>query len=171
MEIPLTQGQVALIDDCDSYAIEQYSWFAHYDGSRDSFVAATTIHASGKPVTVRMHEFLLPTLDGYTVDHVDRNPLNNQRDNLRISNTAQQSLNKGPYKGSKFKGVSYKTANRKYVAQMQGLGKKIHIGLYDDEDSAAKAYDKAVVEFWSQIPDDPISGNYTQFLYLNFPEN
>lgn len=170
MEIPLTQGQVAVVDNGDLDALSGHSWFAHYDRSRDCYVAATTLHTGPRPITVRMHEFLVPTLEGYTVDHIDRDPLNNQRHNLRIANTMQQALNKGPYSSSEYKGVSFKTANRKYVAQMQGLGKKIYIGLFDSPTDAALAYDGAVLEFWSQIPNDPISGNYIQFLYLNFPE-
>lgn len=172
-EIQLTQGQVALIDDEDFDKVSQYKWFARYDKSTGMFVTiGNGPTTEGKRRTIYMHEVILGTPNGYTADHVDRNPLNNRRSNLRLANPNQQSLNKSTYNNSEipYKGVSYKTANSKYVAQMQVLGSKKHIGLFDSPTDAALTYDQAVLKYWSQVPDDPISGNYIQFLYLNFPE-
>lgn len=40
-------------------------------------------------------------------------------------------------------GVSYKSANRKYVAQCRMNGKEVHLGLFSDVESAKLAYDAA----------------------------
>ena len=44
---------------------------------------------------------------------------------------------------SSFKGVSWHKGNRKWEAQIKKDGKKTHLGHFDDEEEAARAYDVA----------------------------
>jgi HNH endonuclease len=93
------------------------------------------------------------------VDHINGNTLDNRRLNLRLATRSQNCANKGPSKHtSSFKGVSWKQRNGKWCSQIKYRGKVIHIGLYDTEEAAAKAYDvEALIRF----------GEYAR---LNFPE-
>lgn len=119
-----------------------------------------------------MHNHIVNPPKDYTVDHVNRLPLDNRRDNLRLANSVQQSLNRGVRSDSKipFKGVSKTSDANTFRVRIQTSSGRTHIGCYETAEEAALAYDQAVLDYWSNIPDDPISGSYTQFLYLNFPE-
>jgi hypothetical protein len=42
-----------------------------------------------------MHNFIFGEVpEGYTVDHIDRNGLNNQKSNLRLATKSEQERNK-----------------------------------------------------------------------------
>lgn len=90
------------------------------------------------------------------VDHINHDTLDNRRCNLRVCTNQQNSMNQRPQAGksSKYKGVS-KTI--KYQASISYNGKSIHLGVFDDEIEAAKAYDVKAKELFGE------------FAYLNFP--
>lgn len=89
-----------------------------------------------------LSRFIMKAKSNEYVDHVDRNPLNNQRNNLRICtnqqnqwNISKKSHNKTGYKGV----VKLKTCNR-YVAQIGYNYKTIYLGTYKTAEEASKAY-------------------------------
>lgn len=107
-----------------------------------------------------MHRFILDAPTGLEVDHIDKDGLNNQRDNLRIASRIQNSWNNGPNSKNKsgFKGVSFRKETKKWVAHIIVNGKQIYLGGFDNKVDAAKAHDKAARELEGE------------FAYLNFPE-
>jgi len=76
------------------------------------------------------------------VDHFDRNPLNNDIENLRWTTHAENNCNRNAYGAIKFKGVS-KHRNR-FNASTTINGKKKHIGHYDTPEEASAAYNNYV---------------------------
>lgn len=82
------------------------------------------------------------------VDHIDRDKRNNSAGNLRLVDRSRNCMNRRSHVGStsKFKGVSFKEANGKWVAQVQAGGKGKHIGYFDNELDAALAYDIEVAK-------------------------
>lgn len=93
---------------------------------------------------------------GLFIDHVNGNPSDNRRSNLRFATPKQNSANSKPRKGHLYKGVS-KMSNGKYSASIGQNGKKVWLGTYKTQEQAAKAYDMAAISF---------SGEYAR---LNFP--
>jgi hypothetical protein len=81
---------------------------------------------------------------GMVVDHIDGNPLNNLRSNLRICTRKENQRNRIKTSGTKniYKGV-YANGSGNFKGQIVVDGKKIHLGTFCNEKDAAIAYDNA----------------------------
>ena len=168
IEIPLTQDQVALVPDDDHEWVSVVKWFAKWNQATRSFYAARNVSTGmkhPKQRTLRMHRVIWehhngPIPDGFTVDHADRNSLNNCPSNLRLATRTQQCQNQGLRSDNKsgYRGVSWWRRSEKWLAQIRVDGKLIYLGLYDDPIAAARAYDAAAIE------------HFGEFAVLNFPQ-
>ncbi len=96
-------------------------------------------HAAGKVmgvVNIRMHHFIVgKPSDGYVVDHLDGNPLNNTRENLRHATHSQNMQNAIRKRGNDYIGVQ--PSGSKYGARYS----KTHLGYFDTKEEAARMYD------------------------------
>jgi len=151
--IALTRGKFAIVDPEDYYQLAKFNWYTNFDG--------TTVYASRKDrrKNVMMHRLIMAAPDHLFVDHIDHNGLNNRRSNLRLCSRAQNNCNTVSRKGvtSKYKGVFYNRARKKWFASIQHNKTKHQLGYFTDEIAAAKAYDKKAVEL------------HGEFACLNFP--
>ena len=91
----------------------------------------------------RNHRLIFLMHYGYLpkeVDHKDCNTLNNRIENLRPSNRSQNCCNKGigSTNTSGIKGVSWTKTLQKWRAKLKLNGKTIHLGYYEDLESAKK---------------------------------
>jgi hypothetical protein len=77
--------------------------------------------------------------DGMTIDHIDRNPLNNKIENLRLATQSQNSINTSVPKNNTtgYKGV-LTTPSGKFQARLGYKGKKLYLGLFDTAEEAAE---------------------------------
>lgn len=146
MEIPLTKGKVAFVDDDDFKVLSQHKWHAKvtYHGKVKIWYAARTDNKKRK--TILMHRVILG-IDNTTlkVDHKDHNGLNNRRSNLRISTQAENTRNKSSAIGSssEFLGVDFMKAKLRWRARIMHNGKTVYLGLFDSAAEAAIAYNNA----------------------------
>lgn len=105
----------------------------------------------------RIHRIILGLTDNrLVVDHKNGNPLDNRRENLRVCLQSQNAKNRGKSEGvytSKFKGVFFK--KDKWMAKISTNYKAIHIGSFETEEDAAKAYNNAAEKL------------HGEFAYLN----
>ena len=135
-EIKLTQGKVALVDDEDYERVSKYKWCF------DSGYAGRNKKLNNID---KMHRFILDLTDTeLEVDHKDGDGLNNQKGNLRIGSHESNMHNKRRYKNNKsgFKGVYWFKKDSKWGASIQHKKKRIFLGLFEDKEEAARAYDK-----------------------------
>lgn len=136
VSIPLTQKQWAVIDYEDLDRVLKYDWFAVKD--KDNFYARAKINGKSVP----LHKFILQEYKK-TVDHIAHNTLDNRKSQLRIVTKTQSSQNRRGWRnkksGSKYKGVYF---DQKWRAAIKVNKKLIHIGRFDTEEKAARAYDK-----------------------------
>jgi len=109
------------------------------------------ISVSFKGLTAKAHHLAWALWYGewprMAIDHRDGNPQNNAIGNLRLATNQQNQFNTGS-KGrtSKYKGVSWKAADRKWQVRASIGGKNKHIGYFSSEIEAARAYDLAVAQ-------------------------
>ncbi len=78
------------------------------------------------------------------VDHIDCNRLNNTRANLRLCTPQQSVANIAKYRGqSRFKGVHWHKGAGKWMSQIKVAGRHVYLGLFENEEIAAAAYERA----------------------------
>ena len=122
-EIPLTQGQVALVDYDDYERVSAFKWHAVKDGN--TFYARTKIGQNYSPTS--MHRFILDlTPDDLEVDHINRNGLDNRRSNLRLATRSENARNRAALgytiDGAGFRKKPYKVSkNGKYVGRFASV--------------------------------------------------
>lgn len=73
------------------------------------------------------------------VDHIDNDKTNNKLINLQLI-TQRKNASKNRSGTSKFTGVCFKKANKKWLSSIQINGKTKHLGYYDNEIDAHNAY-------------------------------
>jgi len=159
--IPLTQGKYAIVDPDDFERLNKHKWYAVQCKNTCYAGRNSRPGASQKRLYIKMHRVVLKPPEGFIVDHINRNGLDNRKANLRLATRAQNSLNrpyiKRPNSPSKYKGVTWHKRNKKWQAQICYNGIHKTIGYFHDEVAAAKAYDKAAKKY------------HKEFAVLNFP--
>lgn len=76
------------------------------------------------------------------VDHEDHDTLNNYPANLRSATDSQNQYNKTPRRGGSSKYLGVGKFRNKWKAQIGHEKKNIHIGVFENEEDAARAYDE-----------------------------
>lgn len=151
--IKLSRSCFAIIDDVDYKLISQSKWYVSKKAGEGVSYALTRIRRNSEMVTVYMHSLINRTPDGFDTDHINRNGLDNRRSNLRTTTRAQNSQNASKQKGrfsSDYKGVYWAKKNKRWLAQINPNNRTVHLGSFEDEIMAAKAYDSAALKYYGE---------------------
>jgi len=158
--IKLTRGQYALVDPEDFERLNQYKWHCTHFG----YAIRAARNKSGKgsrQVAVYMHKLVCPVPEGAIVDHINRNPLDNRKANLRPATQKQNVWNrKFVRKGGRthYNGIRWDKNREKWQVRLAINGRRESFGYYADEVEAARAYDRVIKQYRGQ------------FAALNFPD-
>ena len=101
---------------------------------------------------VFLHRLLTNCPDDMIVDHINRNPLDNRKNNLRIVNNQQNSMNKGAQKRntSGHKGVSWDKSRNKWYTYITVNYKLINLGRFSILEDAIEARKKAEIKYFGE---------------------
>ena len=147
-------GKRFRVDNEDYHKIKHINWVAC-----DKYIVGI---CSIKNRRVRLHRLLLNVVEDltYDVDHIDGDPTNNSKVNLRLitrsENIRRARIDK-TNTASKYYGVCWKKDRKKWHVKIKINNKYRHVGYYIDEIEAAKAYDSEVIKL------------VTEHARLNFP--
>lgn len=141
------------VDEIDIERVAAHKWRLRWDGRLDAKI-------NGR--LTLLHRFILNAKPGEVIDHIDRNPTNNTRANLRFCTQQQNSLNqagKPNHRACSFKGV-VKRRNRyeAVIVNKTAVQGNCYIGSFTTEREAAIAYDIAARRL------------HLQFARLNIPD-
>jgi hypothetical protein len=151
-EIELTQCYKTIVDDEDFEYLSQWKWCARVkpDGRVLAVRAERIKGTSDSKRNFQMHRVITKAPDGLVVDHINGNPLDNRKENLRLCTIQQNSMNRKTQLSSKFrsqyKGVGWCKIRKKYFARVYLNGKAYMAGRYDTEIEAALAYNKKALD-------------------------
>jgi len=140
--IDLTHDKIAFVDEGDFEWLNQWKWHITNKG-----YAARTLHSGKRPnrlyKTLFMHRLINDTPGGFETDHINRNKLDNRRENLRSVTNTQNQLNKGLQKNNKsgVAGVCWHVD--KWWARIWVKRKMISLGCYFDFNEAKLAREEA----------------------------
>lgn len=138
----------AIIDDDLYHEITKYRWYLN----NHDYVMG---RGESKKL-VGLHRYIMNYYGDDFVDHINNNPLDNRRENLRIVTAKQNSQNKSSHSNStsKYIGVSKNTASNKWVSNITVDGKLVYLDSFDTEIEAAECRDEATRKYFGEF------GNY-----------
>jgi hypothetical protein len=98
------------------------------------------------------HRLLTNCPKGLQVDHINGNRLDNRRENLRIVTSQQNNMNRsiGKNNTSGYKGVTYKTRDKKFAAQIKLNGKIKSLGHFHTAIEANQVYQAKALELFGE---------------------
>jgi hypothetical protein len=139
----------AWVDAEDAELVKGFRWY------RNSGYVERAVHAriakgkySKRHVMLHRHLLGLDGVAGIEIDHIDGDPLNNRRSNLRVVTHAQNMQNRRKQSGtsSRYRGVHWNSQRSKWRAGLRVDGRFVDLGHFADEDEAGAVARKARAE-------------------------
>lgn len=136
------------------------SWHGIKGKSTDIYVRGTLPTENGIRKSVLLHRWLLDAPEDKIVDHINRTPLDNRLQNLRLADSVQSAQNKGIYKNntSGARGVHWSSTRNRWVAQVKANGKNLVSRYFKTKEEAKEAVIK-LREIYYTHSEEQLNGN------------
>lgn len=166
IELSNRPGTFAIVDDDDYEAVRRVKWSNNNCG----YVQSTR---------GTLHRFVMKAIKGQEIDHINRNKLDNRKDNLRFCTRSENCRNRPDFKGNTQELQSIRKLGRgiiqrrrpnasgyhgvskngtKWSSTIGQHNKRYHLGCFSTAEEAARAYDRKAIQL------------YGKHAKLNFPE-
>ena len=128
-------------DYVDGYKFCLSKSYVRYSGTKDGL--------NGK----LLHRIIMGEPEDLVVDHINRDPLDNRRENLRIVTQQENTMNMSMSKRNKsgVPGVSWNKRDNKWLATITSKYKLIYLGCFDNLEGAAKARKDAEMKYFGEF--------------------
>lgn len=135
---PAKSNVFALVDDEDFSELSQFKWYM----TKTGYVARNRL--SPEKGIEYLHRRLMNHPKGL-VDHANRDPLDNRRENLRTASRQENAANMRVKARCGLKGVTAHPGGR-WRARITVKGRQLCLGLHATAEAAHQAYIKAAKE-------------------------
>lgn len=132
----------SLIDLEDVDLVSKYKWCISHN------------YVLCRELNVMLHCFLMGnTSEELVIDHINRNTLDNRKENLRLATMQQNAMNRSvqPNNTSGVPGVSWRKDRNKWRAFITINGKQKALGLYENKEDAIAARKLAEEKYFGEF--------------------
>lgn len=156
MKVLVISNCAVTIDIEDYPLLSRYNWYVKHD-KYCSYVVCD-VWLNKKRCKLYMHRLIMGMRKG-EYDHINRNALDNRKENLRICTRKQNVANRNVANKFGFRGVTRYKGTRDFIARIVDNGTRVTIGKFKTKEEAARAFDKKAKEL------------HGEFACLNFKED
>ncbi len=151
--VPVSGGLIAVVDPEDAWVLG-HKWHRKAGKRAGVYYAKKSVERGGSKNSFYLHQCIVgPIPKGHSIDHINGNPLDNRRANLRIVTVSENNRNREGQKksgGSRFTGV-WRKGNR-WRAEIWFGNKKYSFGGHPTEEAAHKARLEGERKLWGIVP-------------------
>lgn len=161
----LKDGTEFIFDTDDYEKISKYYWSLNSNG-----YVFSNIMIDGKRYNVFLHVLIFGNKNGFEVDHIDRNKLNNRKNNLIYSTHSENNRNKNKQinNSSGIIGVYKDSQTGQWRAQIKINNKTIALGRFINKEDAIVARLKAEYLYYENFaPQECLFEEYNIKSYLD----
>lgn len=146
-----TNGYEYQIDKKDLRLVSQFTWTKPSDGYVKCYREKTIDGKRNRKVFL-LHRLITGAKKGELVDHINNDPMDNRRSNLRITTKSVNALNTNKIRGNTpFQGVMFNKQFGKYQAKITINKKSYHLGVFNNPEDASVAYQLRKKEVLSNV--------------------
>lgn len=142
IELKRKSGEILITiidtEDLEKIAKDGCKFYAYEEKKNNTFYAVSSPKSETTKsgfTMVQLHRIIMDTPKGLVVDHINHNPLDNRKVNLRNVSIIKNSQNrKGAQKDNKsgIRGVHFNNKINKWIAQITVNKEKKYLGCYKD---------------------------------------
>jgi len=153
--ITLSQGQATEVDDWKFDGLNCHKWRAWKNPRNGDFYARRNIKTEKGYRQIIMHREIMNCPKGMIIDHINFNTLDNRESNLRVCTYSESSMHRRKQSGcsSQYIGVYWHKKNGKWIAYIVVNKKPIHLGCFDKENDAGRAYNVAALKYFGEFAE------------------
>lgn len=135
-----------LVDPEDLALVSQKSWYVRMDKR-----VFTKILVNGHRRNLFIHRFIMNASLDEEVDHINRDPLDNRKSNLRLCKRWQNEMNKPPRVDNLLGLKGVQPSLKKWRARIKWQKKNINLGTFPTKEEAARAYNEKAKELYGEF--------------------
>ena len=146
IKITIADGLFAIVDYPDFiHALSK--WGIYRTGAGD--VACVVRKKGGKAIL--LHRAIIGAQKGDIVDHVNGDPLDNRRLNIRLCTHDENMRNRRMHRNNRCGVKGVYACRNKWRATIRVGNRKHHLGMFESLDAARAAYDAAAVRLHGEF--------------------
>jgi len=127
-----------LIDNEDLIKVKEYTWWI-----KNGYVYTTTKGGKNR-TSIYLHRLVMSDPKGQEIDHINRDKLDNRKENLRFVSKSQNGMNKNGIRGvTKFR--------NKWRARIKINRKETYLGVFDTYEEALQVRRKVELKVFKEF--------------------